>query len=236
MSLGVRREVVSLPLPNLLYRHVFRIGDESNSKFKMKKSKFQFKIQNLGFTLVELLVVISLLGIIGAVTTQVFILGFRSQAKSEILKEVKQNGDYAISVMENMIRNASDIPQSLAQCNTSLDSLTIVNPDGYTTTFECVTVNPGVSSIASVSGDPDGLPLPGPTLALTSNRVIIPTPLGGGYSCTFRVVCPTPPLSPKYIFLTFTVMQAALAGQPTPLPENRSTLDFQTTVSLRTYE
>lgn len=189
-----------------------------------------------GFTLIELLVVITLLGIIGSITTQVFILGFRSQGKSEIIKEVKQNGDNAISIMENMIRNAADIPQSLAQCNTSLDALTIVNPDGYTTTFKCVTVNPGVSSIASVSGDSDGLPLPGPTLALTSNRVTIPTPDSGGYSCTFRVVCPTPPLSPKYVFLSFKVIQAAVPGQPTPEPENRSSLDYQTTISLRGYQ
>ena len=197
----------------------------------MQKSKIQFKIQKSGFTLIELLVVITLLGIISVITTQVFILGFRSQGKSEIIKEVKQNGDYVISVMESMIRNAADITSNVAQCNTSLNKFQIINPDGFTTTFDCTS-----GFIASVSGDPDGFPLANPTLVLTSNRVLIPTPVGGGYSCTFRVVCPTPPLSPKYVFISFKVMQAAITGQPSPVPESRSSLDYQTTVSLRGYK
>src|SRR3989344_5749758 len=88
-----------------------------------------------GFSLIELLVVISLIGIIGTIITQVFILGIRSQAKSEIIKEVKQNGDYATSVIESMIRNSLDIQAS--ECNENTNLLTILNPDGYTTTFDC---------------------------------------------------------------------------------------------------
>ncbi len=176
---------------------------------------------NCGFSLIELLVVITLVGIIGVITTQVFILGIRSAGKSEITKEVKQNGDYALSVIENMVRRAINIQ---ANCNQSVNELTIKNSDGYTTTFSCT----DGGSIASNSG---GFPDPTPTVtqSLTNNRVAI-------YNCTsaFRIVCPTPPTNPKYVFVNFTVNQAG-AGL-TPTPGSFSSIDYQTTISLRNYQ
>lgn len=172
-------------------------------------------MKNSGFTLVELLVVITLVGLIGAIISQSFILGIRSQSKSEIVKEVKQNGDYALSVIDEMVRNATDITLF---CNTSTDQLSIVNQDGGTTTFDCSSDK----EIASISG---AAPTPFP---ITNDRVIVT-------NCNFRIVCPTPPLSPKYVFISFTVKQAAVPNQPTPLPENRASIEYQTTISLRNY-
>jgi prepilin-type N-terminal cleavage/methylation domain-containing protein len=163
-----------------------------------------------GFTLIELLVVVALVAIIGSVTTQVFILGFKAQAKVEAMKELKQSGDYTISVIESMVRNASDIE---FQCNTSANSLTIISQDGLTTNF----LWEG-SRISSISGQ---------SQPLTSSKVSVG-------SCSFRVVCPTPPLSPKYVFVNFTLNQA-MPGI-TPGPGNNATLDYQTTISLRTYQ
>src|SRR3990167_5678730 len=100
-----------------------------------------------GYSFLELLIVIALVGTIGVVTSQVFIMGLRSQAKSEILKEVKQNGDYASAVMDNMIRNALDIDD--VSCNTNTQQLSIMTKDGVTVTYDCS--NP---QIASRSGDP----------------------------------------------------------------------------------
>lgn len=170
-----------------------------------------------GFSLIELLVVVVLIGIIGTITTQVFILGFRSQGKSEVLKEVKQNGDYAMSVMESLVRNAADVPRT--SCNTSSTTFSIVGADGFTTTFLCSS-----NQIASQSS---GMPVPTPTVTfpLTGTRVEIS-------SCTFRVVCPTPPFGPKYIFINFTVSQA---GSGLPVDQTAS-LDYQSTVSLRKYD
>lgn len=176
-----------------------------------------------GFTLIELLVVVVLVGIIGTLTTQAFILGFRAQGKSEMNKEVKQNGDYVMSVVEGMVRNASDIDSS--QCNSNVDQLTIFNQDGFTTTFDCSSGN----SIASVSGINIPTPQPSPTgLPLISGKVAV-------VNCNFRVVCPTPPLSPKYVFISFTVSQ----NPPGPTPADpiaRASVDYETTVSLRNYQ
>ena len=169
------------------------------------------KNQNLGFTLVELLIVVTLIGFIGTITSQIFIINLRSQVKSELLKEVKQNGDYALSAMEMMIRNAVNI--SSLQCNIPSDELTITNQDGFTTTFSCT----NGSKIASN------------TSSLTSNKVVV-------YNCSnaFRVVCPTPPLYPKYVFINYIIQQAGT--DLTPTPGSITSLEYQSTISLRNYE
>lgn len=198
------------PRHSQYYPVALQIGDE------MKK----------GFSLIELLVVVALVGIIGAITTQVFIAGFKSQGKGEIVKEVKQNGDYALSVIETMVRNASDFSTE-ADCNQDKTSISIINPDGYTTIFDCSLTN---GNIASVSALPTTTPGPTPTgIPLTSNKVAVS-------SCNFRVVCPTPPLSPKYVFVNFVMRQGTVIGQPTPLPENTASLEYSGTFSLGRYK
>lgn len=198
-----------------------------NSKFKNlinQQPTTNNQQLNFGFTLVELLVVVALVSIIGTITTQVFVLGFRSQTKAEVLKEVKQSGDFAIAVIESMVRNAADIPLDQSSCNTNMSKLTILNQDGLTTTFDCTG-----TSIASVSGffvpaaqpTPTGVPLIGSKVTVTN--------------CNFRVVCPDPPLSPKYVYVSFTLNQAT-GALVTPIPENRASLDYQTTISLRNYQ
>lgn len=166
------------------------------------------------YSMIELLVVVALVGLIGTITTQVFILAIQTQGKSEVIKEVKQNGDYAFSVMESMIRNSTDISVS---CNETSTQLNIRNPDGFNTVFDCTGSN--ISSISASEGvaTPTGAPL-------TNSRVKVT-------SCTFRVVCPTPPINPKYVYVQYTVSQA---GEGTG-PKDTSSLDYQTTVSLRNY-
>src|SRR3989338_1427537 len=125
-------QILHLPL-KYRYHHVCRIGD---SPMKNPISNFQFPISKIrGFSMVEMLVVIALLGIISTIVTQVLVISVRSSLKAEIQKEVKQNGDYAISIMERAIRNATDV--DAAGCNISRDFVTITNRDTTTTTFTC---------------------------------------------------------------------------------------------------
>lgn len=83
-----------------------------------------------GFTLLEIMVVVGILGIIAVVGSGTFFSILRGSTKTKTLQLVKQNGDYAISVMERMIRNARRV-------SGGGDSITIVNPDGETTVFSC---------------------------------------------------------------------------------------------------
>lgn len=176
-----------------------------------------------GLTYVELLVVIVLVGLIGIMITQVFIIGLSSQAKNEIMKEVRTNGDFIMSVIEGMAGNATD---AISPCNTSSPSLTIVNKDGYSTIFQCDPDLPpeGPHNISSVSAYPDPLPTE-TTILSASDKVNIK-------KCSFVLVCPTPPTSPKYIRVYYTVEQKK--GEVTAT--TRSSLEYENTISLRNYQ
>lgn len=84
-----------------------------------------------GFTIIEMMVVVAILGIITTVGSNLFFTVLRGSTKTKVLQLVKQNGGYAVSVMGTMIRNARKIESS------SGSSLTITNPDGRTTIFSC---------------------------------------------------------------------------------------------------
>ena len=162
-----------------------------------------------GFTLVELLVAIGILGVVGGIATIILFTTLRSASKSDIMREVKQNGDYAISVMERMIRNATGVEST---CLGSGTSLTINNPDGRTTTFSLG----GTSNIqiASVSALGTGF--------LTNEKVA---------ATGLNFTCSRTPGKPDVVSINFTLSQP---GTPTR-PEERALINFQTTVSLRTY-
>jgi len=53
----------------------------------------------------EILVAVSALAVMGVLLTQVFVTTIRTNTKNEISKEVKQNGDLAVSIMTRMILN-----------------------------------------------------------------------------------------------------------------------------------
>ncbi len=66
-------------------------------------------ITRVGFTLVETLVTLVLIGTIGLIASISLFNLLSGSAKTEIVKEIKQNGDYALSTMEQNIRNATDV-------------------------------------------------------------------------------------------------------------------------------
>lgn len=86
-----------------------------------------------GFTLVELIIVAGIMLIIGLVSANLFFSILKGSLKATVIKEVKQNGDYALAILERGIRNAIDI----TPCNSgmTLPSITVTNSDGTTTEF-----------------------------------------------------------------------------------------------------
>lgn len=166
----------------------------------------QYPITNVrhGFTLIEMLVSVAILGTVGLISTQIFFTTLRGAGKADIIREVKQNGDYALTAMERMIRNSVGVS---SLCNgTAQSSLTIKNLDSKATTFSLAG-----GQIASNSG-----------IFLTNNKVSV-----SGLSFT----CMSTLGKPDVVNISFTVVQAnAGAGA-----EEVSGMDFQTTVSLRTY-
>lgn len=166
-----------------------------------------------GFTLVEILVVISILAIIVVAGSNMFFTLLRGSNKTKVLQSAKQNGNYAISVMERMIRNARNISGSGS-------SIVIQNPDGQQTTFECCGTSPDLM-IASRSGT-----LTCQQTRLTSGEVKV-----SSCPAVFSVVSGVIGTKPAVVTIKFSLSQAGI----TTRPEEQATIDFQTTVSLRNY-
>lgn len=122
------------------YSHFLRSSD---SGFIIPRSGIQGcpdrKVVSSGFTLLEVLVAIGITAVLMGIGGSTFFNLLKSAAKTEALKEVKQSGDYALSVLDVKIRNARDV-SSVCDGSAQTD-LRIINPDNTTTVFDCVTLN-----------------------------------------------------------------------------------------------
>jgi len=85
-----------------------------------------------GFSLIEILVSMALVGIIVAAANQILFSFLKSEQKSRAILEVKQSGDNALSIMVNEIRNAEEITACPA------GGITFDSKDGsIDNTFQC---------------------------------------------------------------------------------------------------
>ncbi len=162
-----------------------------------------------GFTLIEILVVFSILAVISVVASNMFFAILRGTTKTKTMQLVKQNGDYAISLMVRMIRNARSVGTYTAS------SIPIINPDGKTTTFSCGDVDgDGNNEIASNSA------------SLISAEVKV-------VNCNnlFTVTDGEPGIRPDIVSIDFDLSQASV----TTRQEEQALVKFKTTVSLRNY-
>jgi prepilin-type N-terminal cleavage/methylation domain-containing protein len=162
-----------------------------------------------GFTLIEMIVVVGILGIIAVVGSGTFFSILRGSTKTKTLQTVKQNGDYAISVMERMIRNARVLINPTA--DSTVSSITIKNPDGGTTTFSC-------------GGNPATIASNG--ASLLSNEVKV-----NDCNNIFNVSVGQPGIKPPVVKINFSLSPVASLGRS----EERAEVNFQTTVTLRNY-
>lgn len=137
-----------------------------SSKFKIQSSKllkylrkkngnWKMEIGNsgsgqLGYSIIELLVVVSIFSVIILISTQAIVLTLRSSRKGESLITVRENVDYAFSVMERHLRSAEDIT-----C-TSQKTLTYTDQWGVSgRTFSCIGGDDGyiASSSSALTSD-----------------------------------------------------------------------------------
>lgn len=131
----------------------------------------------MGFTLLETLISIGVVATVGVLIAQVFFTTTRTNTKTELLKDVKQNGEYAIDIMTRVIRNSLQVePTDCSPAGKTQSYIDIQNQNGNVTQFGCLDfndlVNPSVRRIASVSAGT------GSSDYLTSSNVTL-----GGTSC-----------------------------------------------------
>lgn len=96
----------------------------------MQKRK---KIQ--GFSLIEILIVITIFAAIGLLATRSIFLTIRGAKKSDSLVRVRENVNYSLSVIERQLRNSEGVTCP----NASTSTLNYISLEGTATTFSCVT-------------------------------------------------------------------------------------------------
>lgn len=178
----------------------------------------KWQIQRAGFTLLEILVATGIIGAISILITQAFVATTRTNTKVEILKDVKQNGDFALGTMVRMIQNARSVTSSCTEAGATNANLSITNPDGGATTFECRN-DSSVRRIASTSASV--------TSYLTSSNLTLV-----GSACdtsTISFVCTLLPNDSKSIKINFSLAQK---GTP-PDQYEQASMSFQTSALVR---
>lgn len=109
----------------------------------MKKKEFSFK---QGFSLVEILIVITIFAVIGLLSTRSISQTLKSAKKSDSLVRVRENVNYSLAVIERQLRNAENIDCTVV----TAQNLPYVAEGGIAGRFNCTTGATG--NIASASG------------------------------------------------------------------------------------
>jgi type II secretory pathway pseudopilin PulG len=195
----------------------------------MKKviNNLKFKINNFdgGYTLVELLAVMTIVVVVGVIVAGILISSLRGGSKSNVLDNVRQNGNDAVAQMSKMI--------SYSQ------SFNGVSTDGVSYTTNCAQVAPSS---------------PSPTPATVGYRYLKITSFDGGqtiFSCNATDIASNgasliDASSVSLILCSFTCTQTNF-GQATTIginltlsqktsssfAEKQATIPFQTSVTVR---
>ena len=182
---------------------VFEIGNSPRSGVK-------------GYTLIELLAVISILVILTGIISGIIYSTLRGGSKTRITTEVTQNGTYAIGVISNILAPSRGVTKvggvEINDCTTvqTGSSITVKSIDGGETTFACSGTNISSNSVSLIN----------------TNQVQI-QPGSCSFSCQQKS---TDAYSIPVVSVKFTIEDKNAA-----LFENKSSSLFKTSVSLRNY-
>jgi len=149
------------------------------------------------------------MGTVGVMVSNLFFQTLKGSTKAELLKIVKQEGDYAISSMERTIRNAKAVESACVSGGSTASSITVTNQDDTLTSFEC---DVGNAKITLNGAD------------LTSSAVVVS-------GCGSFITCTQSGSTPSIAIIRFSLSQADSSTRP----EEQTSVSFQTTVSLRNY-
>lgn len=120
----------------------------------MKTTK-QLKIDTAsGFTLIEVLVSLAVIGILATLASVILINTLRSSNKADITNEAKENIALVAEYLERDVRLASSV-----SVDTITDRLTITNSDSSITIWDCESGSPGNDFISRQAPGVVALPL-----------------------------------------------------------------------------
>ena len=166
-----------------------------------------------GLTLVEILVVLGIFALISFFGVSLFFSLLRSSRKTEMIAKVKQNGDYAINVMERAIRSANSLGEEAGNSS----SVTVLSGDEEHV-FSCELGGTGGNSLFYKIDGEGG--------RMIDKDLRVESPCGQ----FFYITKGDPGASPDKVKIEFT-----LSANGGSRPEEQASVDFQTTVVLRNF-
>jgi prepilin-type N-terminal cleavage/methylation domain-containing protein len=187
----------------------------------MKKNK-SLPAGRQGFTLLEILISVGILTIVSTLMSQVLFTTTQVNKKTELLGDIKQNGNFALDVIARMGRAAQDIETSCDGGLPSALSARIRHNDNTETVFTCLS-DGSAARIASVSGT-------GAVAYLSSGNVTLS--VSGGATCSdssLTFSCPPASGIQSEFTVSFTLGQLGVAGSA--FESGKSS--FQSTISVR---
>lgn len=110
---------------------------------KLKK-KIKFR---LGFSLIEMLIVVSVFGILGVVVTQTMSSSLRNSRKSEALGNVREEIDYVVNAMDKVFNRAV----GLDCANSTTEKISYINFEGINSFYDCSTFPEKIASGSAIS-------------------------------------------------------------------------------------
>lgn len=132
------------------------------------------KVLRIGFSLVEVIIGTIIIAIMSLLFASILFNLLKGSIKADANREVKQTGDYALSIMETKIRNAQKLDNTVVTCDQDGEdnsTIKVENFDGssyqYETDFMADRIRETYSPLA----------LPSQVSYLTSDKVKVSTPL-----------------------------------------------------------
>lgn len=197
----------------------------------MKKGLAPRSFSEVGFTLIETIVVIAVIGLtLPVLISTVFIL-VRQQTKVVRLSQVKREGDYLINTIENTIRNRAISIHSGEPTEGNIVCKGVVGSYSYSSTSSLYFRDKDkqwfgyLAGSDLISSDSAYLALP---INLTSGKILV---------SPFSISCSRNSLySPASILLSFDVCyDTGLPNCATTRPEEIASMHYQTRIKLRSY-
>src|SRR3989344_900153 len=91
-----------------------------------------------GFSLVEVLIAVTIIGVVGTITSTILSRTFRASSQTTIISRLKQNGDLALTPIVETIRTAEAVFCYSTPINLQIKALVVRTSDGKYTKFRFV--------------------------------------------------------------------------------------------------